>query len=246
MRDVERPHVHPVLACHVDRERAPAAPRLDHPLPGPELELPAHVVHLGSLRLFEGGVLVRVVGARVDHLLVEPEPVEVVAEVVVVVDVGLGPRAGVPAGPVEPGLETALPGVARDRGVRRAVDGLEKGDEVAVDPDPVRAHRVPERDVGIDEETEEGAPVPNLDPAHRLRRRAGSVGGLEPGAVPELDDERRVTRLGEDLAREPAIDRGAATSSAGPSFLDPEKRRSAGPGRLVFRHGSPSAWTGKL
>ena len=134
----------------------------------------------------------------------------------------------------------------RGRVVGRAVDGLEQGDEVAVDPDPVRAHRVPERDVGVDEEPVEGAPVPDLDPGDRLRRRAGSVGGLEPGAVPELDDERWVTRLGEDFAREPAIERGAATSSAGLSFLDPEKRRSAGPGRLVFRHGSPSAWTGKL
>ena len=244
--DVERPHLRAVFTRHVNGERAPAAPRLHHPLPGPERELPADVVHLGPLGLLEGGVLVRVVRARVDHLLVEPEPVEIVAEVVVVVDVGLRAGPGIPAGPVEPRLQTALPGVARDRRVRRAIDGLEGGDEIPVDPDAIRAHRIPEHDVGIDEEPVEGAPVPDLDPGHRLRPRAGRIGGLETGAVPELDHERRVARLGEDQAREPTIDRSAPTSRVGPSFPNSKQRRSAGLGRLVFRHGRHSAWIGKL
>ena len=92
--DVERPDVCAVLARHVDGERAPAAPCLDHALPGPQLELPAHMVHLGLLRFLEGGVLARVVGAGVHHFLVEPEPIEVVADIVVVVDVGLAIRGG--------------------------------------------------------------------------------------------------------------------------------------------------------
>ena len=154
--------------------------------PGRNSSLAADMVHLGALRLLEGGVFVRVVRTGVHHLLVEPEPVEVVAEVVVVVDVGLGAGAGVPAGPVEPRLEAALPGVARDRVVGRAVDGLEEGDEVTVDPDAVLAHRVPERDIGVDEKAVEGAPVPDLDPGHGVR---GGRSRLEAGSVPELDDE---------------------------------------------------------
>ena len=52
-RDVERPHVDAVLARHEQRQRAPAAPRLDHALARLQPELAADVVHLRELRVLE-------------------------------------------------------------------------------------------------------------------------------------------------------------------------------------------------
>ena len=151
--------------------------------------------------------------------------------------------AGVVAGPVEPRLEAALPRVARDRRIDGPVKGLEKRDEVSVDPDAVRAHRVAERDVGIDEQTVERAPVPELDPCHEIL--AGWL-RLDARAVPEFDCERRLAGFSQYPPREPAVEGEAGARRARSSLLDPEKRRSTGPGRLVFQHGSPSELFARL
>ena len=86
-RDVERLHTDAVAARHMERQRPPAASRLDHGLARLQPELPADQVELGALRLLERDVGMLEIRAGVDHLVVEPRPVEVVAEVVVVVDV---------------------------------------------------------------------------------------------------------------------------------------------------------------
>ena len=84
----------------VDNERAPAAADVEEPLTRPQVELPADEVELAALgpvelRVGERGVAVGLleVGAGVDEVGVEEQPVEVVADVVVVAD-GLGVAIG--------------------------------------------------------------------------------------------------------------------------------------------------------
>ena len=60
---------------------------LDHPLPRAKLEFLADAMHLGNLRLLERAALIREIRAGIHHLLIEPQAVEVVAEIVVAVDV---------------------------------------------------------------------------------------------------------------------------------------------------------------
>src|SRR5262249_62184433 len=85
--DVEGANAHAVTPGEVEGQGTPAAPGLDHALAGAQAQLARHVLHLRDLRFLERGGGRREVGAGVDHLPIEPQPVEVVAEVVVMVDV---------------------------------------------------------------------------------------------------------------------------------------------------------------
>ena len=93
--NVVRLHPHAVVLGHVDGQRSPAATELEHFLAGLEGELAAHVIQLRELCLGQRGVWRGVVGAGVDHALVEPQGVEVVTEIVVAVDVLARLLAGV-------------------------------------------------------------------------------------------------------------------------------------------------------
>src|SRR5207245_2078730 len=86
-RDVERAHFHPVVAGHVQGQCAPPAPRLHDRLARAQADLAADVLELGHLRFLEPRLRAGEVRAGVHELLVQPEAVEVVADVVVVVDV---------------------------------------------------------------------------------------------------------------------------------------------------------------
>ena len=86
-----------VMLCHVQGQRAPAAACLDDSLPRLELQLPAHVIELRDLRLVQCGGRCVVVGAGVHHALIQPQLVEIVAEVIVVMHVV--PRAAERIGP---------------------------------------------------------------------------------------------------------------------------------------------------
>ena len=83
-----------VAGCH-QREAAPAATDLEHVVAGSQAQLLADCAQLALLRLLERVALLPE-RAGVGHRVVEEEPVEVVAEVVVVLD-------------VRPGLAQALP-----------------------------------------------------------------------------------------------------------------------------------------
>src|SRR5215831_14720230 len=87
VRDVEGAHAYAVMARHVHRQHPPATSGLDHALAGPEAKLAAHVVHLRDLRLIERGGRLGVVRTGVRHGRAEPQLVERVADVVVVMDV---------------------------------------------------------------------------------------------------------------------------------------------------------------
>ncbi len=109
-REIERLHPHAVMPRHVQRERAPSAAGLDDALARPEADLAADQIHLRDLGRLERRVGRREVRAGVEQLLVEPELVEVVAEVVVVVDVLPGCLDG-----VRPSDAATTPGASTGR-----------------------------------------------------------------------------------------------------------------------------------
>ena len=78
--------VHAVLARGVDRERAPAAADVEHPLARLQAELRADELELGPLRLLERRRAARPDRARVRHRLVQEQREVLVGEVVVVRD----------------------------------------------------------------------------------------------------------------------------------------------------------------
>ena len=201
VRDVEGAHPDSVVARHVQRQRTPAAARLHHLLAGLETHLAAHVVHLRLLGLLQGGLGVLVVGAGVDHALVEPQPVEVVAQVVVVADVLAGAARRVLSRPREAAQDRLL-----ERGARlflhRAIGPVQHVDEVALDLDAARAVAVPEPELrGADDGPQRPA-VPDDDAPRRLPfRRPGIL------SVPQREAQGRVSRFLHDPARKPPIER---------------------------------------
>ena len=94
-RHIERLHGHAVVARHVKRQGSPAAPGFDHCVARPQPQLAAHEIELGTLRLGERHRRVRVVGAGVNEVGIEPQLIEVVAEIVVVdIAAGVAERIG--------------------------------------------------------------------------------------------------------------------------------------------------------
>src|SRR5690348_5850336 len=67
-------------------QAAPAAADVEEPFALPEAELAANMVELGLLRRVEVFLPGREVAAGIDHVAVEPEPVERVRDVVMVAD----------------------------------------------------------------------------------------------------------------------------------------------------------------
>jgi hypothetical protein len=90
VRDVERANLHAIRTSHVQSEPAPTEAGLDHRLTCTKLQLPADMIELGDLRLIERGVRRGVVRARVGHRASEPQLIEIVADVVVMVNVLAG------------------------------------------------------------------------------------------------------------------------------------------------------------
>ena len=102
-RDADR--VGAVAGCGVDHHRAPSAADVEqaHALALVEAELAGDEVVLRRLGLVERHVVVDEAGARVGHRLAEDDPVEVVADVVVMAD-----RPRITAQRVAPALQPRL------------------------------------------------------------------------------------------------------------------------------------------
>ena len=73
---------------------------IEHGLAGFQTQLPANQIELVALRVLEALVPVVKIGAGVDHLAIEPERIELIRRVVVMVDVGLVLDELMPARPV--------------------------------------------------------------------------------------------------------------------------------------------------
>ena len=171
LRDVEGTNLDTVFTRHVQSEGAPPATGLYDLLTRPEHQLAADVIELGSLRLFQRGVRRVVVRARIHHLLVEPQAVEVVAEVVMVLDVS--PRSGLGVG-TRPGQSAQCGALARDRAgaIRGSIAAREYIDEIAFHVDTPRAERISEPELGTQDHRHQRAPVVKDHASAALARRA--------------------------------------------------------------------------
>src|SRR5205814_10279654 len=76
-----------VFFDRLNDRRAPAAADVEQPLPGLQVALPQGQIVLGDLRLFQRHVVALVVRARVKHRWAEKQPVEIVRQVVMRLDV---------------------------------------------------------------------------------------------------------------------------------------------------------------
>ena len=145
--NIEGAHPHAMLLRHVARQSAPAAAGFDHLLSGLQSQLAADVLELGELGLLEAEVRRLEVGAGVLHRsAVEPLAIEVVAQVVVAMDVvarvgevGAAPRAVLP--------EAAQPGGPGPAGaLQMPVDLDQHVAEVAVHPQAAGAEQLAKAD----------------------------------------------------------------------------------------------------
>ncbi len=194
-----------VLARRVDRQRAPAAADVEHPLALLQRQLGADQVELGLLRRLEARPVAREERAAVGHRLVEPQREEVVRDVVVVRDRALVALDAVPA-PAR--AQLALRHRRRLDRPHRARGG---------DGQPQLGGTVDRRRLEVEDRRHRLVDVVDLDrPAHvgaadaelagraqrvgerggraHVQRRATAVGRRQLGPVPERDRERPVRK----------------------------------------------------
>ena len=216
LRDVEGADPDAVLARHVQGEGAPSTTGFDDLLTRLEHQLAADVVELRALRLLQGRLRRVVVRTGVDHLLVEPQAVEVVAQIVVVVDVAARAGGGVGTRLRQPAQQAALGG-GRTRAIHASITSREHVDEVALDLDAPCAERIPESKLGIQDRRKQCAAITKDDAPVAFARQAAGV-----FTVPQGERDVGPAHLGGDSPHEPAIESVRA--------------RSFFPGRSVRRH----------
>jgi GH15 family glucan-1,4-alpha-glucosidase len=235
--DVERTHGDAVVAGHVERQRTPATASLDHVFPGAQIELGADVFELGDLRLLQGRLGSREVGARVDHAFVEEQLVELVPDVVVMAGVVRGCFAVLPQSALEeaPGHETPDPG-------RRLAHPEQLGQhphQIALDGDAAVDPEVPQLKIGVEQDPPERVGVAEDDSPDRLELR------LEDPPVPEADAHRRPPHLVEEARQEPLalpVDRTPEVHGV----IEPRPDAEINPSRAPYPAGTvrrlPSRW----
>jgi hypothetical protein len=160
-----------------------------------QAELAAHVVHLRDLGALERELGRLEVGAGVEELLVEPERVEVVADVVVVVDVGPRPRQRVAPHCPEPGEQAGSPAVL-ERSKRR----LERRHQVALDLDPPVGVGVAEVHLGVEDQPHERAPVTEPQRSDR------GAGGWREGSPSQGITQRRGSHALREALQQVAVE----------------------------------------
>ena len=240
-------HADAVARGGVDREAAPAAADVEHPLALAQTELRADQLELCLLRLLERRGAAGEDRAAVGHRLVEEEGEELVGDVVVVADraqrrapaCGARPRGtqlrrgpargpGQAAGahrrerqpPPRLGVERRrLPASSRPITASRSSGSSVAGDVGAADPELAgRPQRVGDRPRRADPE---GRPV---------------VGGGDPGPVPELDRERAL--------REAALDLLSQRRRVGEGHRREASQNRDSCGRCCYVAAGPETWTG--
>ena len=223
------------LGGRVKREAAPPAADLEQVVLGLELELVADAAVLVLLRLLERLLWPLEVGAGVGQRLVEEEAVEIVADVVVVVDVSLGPAETAVGREVGPeALERRNRGEwwARTGGLDVEDEEREEGDEVV---------RVPVTGgVGL-AEAEPRAPCKPAEEVGALdgdgcgRTRTGDTETVAV-AVRELELEFPDRDLRERPERDPLRDSCEPVAAGG------GKRPESGAHRITARVASLRIW----
>ena len=190
------------MTRHVQRQRAPAAPGFDDPLAAIQADLAADVIHFRDLRLVERRRRRRKVSTGVRHRLAEPQRVELVADVVVVVNVLARARERVARTAMTP-LREAAPERDRLRGLRCAdVQLLDHAQDAAVHVDFAGAVQLAELQVRIGAQAQERTAV--RDAQRRDRRRAER---RDPVAVPEYESDGRIAERVQQRANQPRFHR---------------------------------------
>jgi hypothetical protein len=200
-------------------QRAPTASGLDDALAGAQRDLAADVVHLGDLRVFERRLGGGKVCAGVQHALVEPQAVELVAEVVVGVNVVARSGQRVRARALG-----AKERVLDQRMDCPAVGGVDDLQQVALDRDAAVRVALAERQLGMDEHAVQGAPVLEAQGADRL-----SLASVDGFAVGQHAAHRRAAGSAEEAAQQPAVD------GQGPSRRCPQDACRTGDVRSFMR-----------
>ncbi len=202
------------MSRHEQRERTPPASCLDHALTGLELKLATDEIELRDLCLLQGRIRRREIRARVDHLVVQPQTIEVVPDVVVMMHV-LASGARVVRSLPQP------PRTTRTR--ERAVDGFEQFEEIALDIDEARHVGLTEIELGIPHPPVEGRPLLEYQGRDRRARTRGQFKAVpqhesDGGALDEhLDSrERPAVDGGGSIGRDPS---GGRRSRRGETFL---------------------------
>ena len=170
----------------MQRQCAPAATGLDHLVAGPQAQFAADVLHFRHLGIFQSHGRRREIGAGVDHLPIEPQLVEIVAEIVVVMDVvarllqRVAPRFEHRAQPRAPAADAVV-------FWQGAINHFEQFGQIALHLDMPRCVEFTELEGRIGQQPEQGAVVMNQD--SRLPR-----GGARRncGPIPQHELQRRV------------------------------------------------------
>ncbi len=203
-RDGERANRHAVVPRHVQRQGAPPAAGFDDPLIGAQPELAAHVVQLGPLGVLQRHLRRRVVGARVDHVAVEPEAVEIVAKIIVMVQARPGSVHRVRRPPLP---QRSIAGGLLLHGPEH---GFDRAGEVAIDGHPAGPEPVSKADVSVPEQAPQRASVGEADGRDRL-----GVQSIARRPVPQREPHRGVAQRGLHRAKDPAVVWGGGAPAGG-------------------------------
>ena len=209
----------------VGNQRSPATAHVEKTLAGMQLQLAADELELRELGELQPVRARCPVGARVDHLLVEKEPVEVVAHVVVVPDRRVVPGNGVARGGAEQLTRARTDLGDQPRGERGRRERLRPGpggralDEVR----QVAFHVEVAGEAGLGHlllgGRSEGGGGPLV--RHHQHRNAGGVERRNRGAVPEPYPEGTVLsrqhRLDQRTGVHPVLPCSLACDAEGPA-----------------------------
>ena len=160
-----------IVLGHVQRQSAPAAARFEHRFAGRKAQLAAHIVELGLLRLLQPQRGVGEIGAGVHHLAIEPELVEIVADIVMMVDIAPRLLLGVAQRTIER-RQQLLPDLSPLGSRQRAIDRLEAFDQVTLHLDAFGGVHFAEPEFGVGDELQQCAAVANQNPRDRRLSRA--------------------------------------------------------------------------
>ena len=176
-------------------------------LAGAQAQLAAHVVHFRDLRLVERRLGRRVVGAGVRHRAAEPQRVELVADVVVVMDVVARAGQRIEVRAAQRG-ECALPQRRPAAGgAAGPVDRLQQLDQIALDQHVAVAVGIAEVQRGIGEHPAQNGTAGKGHACHRLgRARLGTAADRKLHRRPaehraELGQQPMVERAGPRIPR---------------------------------------------
>ena len=94
-RDVVGTHAHTIFTRHIQRKATPSTTGLDHPFPWHKPQLAADEIELGELRLFQACILAREIGTGIDQFLIQPQFVEIITDIVMMMNIFFCPGVGV-------------------------------------------------------------------------------------------------------------------------------------------------------